>query len=82
MLGSILALYQCPDLAETQPDAHKYVPLFPPLCACQLGGEVGLFWVFSLYSSQSLTLLIRELHWPLQMCMYSYFWLSVLAVIC
>lgn len=47
--GSILALYQIPDLTETQPDAHKYIPLFLPLCACQLGGEVGLFWVFSVF---------------------------------
>lgn len=62
--GSILVLYQCTDLTEPPPDAHKYIPLFLPLCGCQLSREVGLFWVFSAYSSQSrtFTLLIRELH--------------------
>lgn len=80
--GSILALYQIPDLTETQPDAHKYIPLFLPLCACQLGGEVGLFWVFSVYSSPRLTLLIRELLWLPEIHMYSCFWSSVMAVIC
>lgn len=56
VLTTILALYQYPDLSETQPDAYKYVPLFLPLCSCQLGGEVGLFWVFSQYFIQWVTL--------------------------
>lgn len=60
VLATILALYQYPDLSETEPDAHKYVPLFLPLCACQLGGEVGLFWVFSQYSIQWVTLKRRR----------------------
>lgn len=61
--GYMLILYQWIDLTELQPDAHKYIPLFLPLCGCQLGREVGLFWVFSIYSSQSrtFTFLIREL---------------------
>ena len=77
-------LYQCTDLTEIQPDAHKYIPLFLPLCGCQLGREVGLFWVFSVYSSQShaFTFLIRELCWLPEMHMYSYLWSSVMVVIC
>lgn len=61
--GSVLVLYQCTDLSELQPDAHKYIPLFLPLCGCQLGWEKGLFWVFSVYSNQSraFTFLIGEL---------------------
>lgn len=31
---------RCPDLTETQPDAHKYAPLFLPSRAFQLGGFV------------------------------------------
>lgn len=82
--SSILVLYQCTDLTEPQPDAHKYIPLFLPLCGCQLGREVGLFWVFSVYSSQScaFTFLTRELCWLPEMHMYSCLWSSVMVVIC
>lgn len=41
VLGSSLVLYQYTDLTEPQPDAHKYIPLFLPLCGCQLGRGSG-----------------------------------------
>lgn len=62
MRGSILALYQCPDLTETQPDAHKYVPLFLPLCAFQLGGFV--LGVLSIFQPQPHVARKRELNRP------------------